>query len=263
MASTALGHLDWQIRYARSRIRNVLRIGAKSRRVFRNWPYFWLSRFRHDNGTLVLRNGLRFAIRPQATDRSSITEVFILSTYGPVPDGAVVVDIGANVGAFSLFAAQRAQTVYCVEPVQSNFEMLRRNVDLNHARNVRTFRLALSDRNGDAQIRDSGVTSSMYFATSGAAETVPTLTLETFFQQNGIDNVDYLKMDCEGAEWAILLSTPPEVLARIRHLEMEFHRLGETTHPQMLRDHLRSAGLESRTTDPNLFNGSIVAQRIS
>jgi len=253
--------LEWQLRCVGTKVRNTVRIGKQARQVFRNWPYFWLSRFQQRPGTLALRNGLRFLIRPQATDRSGITEVFILNSYGPVPQKAVVIDIGANIGAFSLLASQRASVVYSVEPVRSNFEMLRRNVDLNRASNVRTFRLALSDHNGAAEIRDSGVTSSLCFATEGAAETVPTMTLEKFFQQNGIHTVDYLKMDCEGAEWSILLSTPPEVLSRIRHLEMEFHRLGDDTHPRMLCDHLRAAGFECRTTNPDLFNGCIVAHR--
>ena len=184
-----------------------------------------------------------------------------MDTYGQVPEDAVVVDIGANIGAFSLLASRQAKVVYAVEPVRSNFEMLRHNVELNRLDNVIIYPLALADHNGTARIRDSGVMSSMYFGTEGAVELVPTVTLETFFRDNSIEEVDYLKMDCEGAEWDILLSTPPEVLSRIRHLELEFHRFQKDQHPEILCSHLRSAGLKSYTTNPDLFNGLLVAHQ--
>ncbi|HUA18281.1 MAG TPA: FkbM family methyltransferase [Bryobacteraceae bacterium] len=254
----------WRLRCAQSRVRNTFRIARQARRTFENWPYFWLSRFHRDIGTLILRNGLQFMIRPQASDRGSVTEAMILEVYGQVPEGAVVVDIGANIGAFSLLASRRAEVVYAVEPVRSNFEMLRQNVALNQLTNVIIYPLALADYNGTVRIRDSGVTSSMYFEGADHVELVPTVTLERFFNENGIDRVDYLKMDCEGAEWDILLSTPPEVLSRVRHLELEFHRFRiDKQHPQMLCNHLKSAGLESHTTNPDLFNGLLVAHQAS
>jgi len=252
-----------QLWHTESRIRNSLRIAKEAPAVFENWPYFLLSRFCRDDGRLVLRNGLQFMIRPQASDRSSITEAMILDVYGQVPEDAVVVDIGANIGAFSLLASRRAKVVYAVEPVRSKFEMLRHNVVLNQLNNVIIYPLALANCNGTVEIRDSGVMSSMYFDATDEIEHVPAVTLETFFDDNDIERVDYLKMDCEGAEWDILLSTPPEILARIRHLELEFHRFRKDKHPQMLCNHLKSAGFESHTTDPNLFNGLLVAHQMS
>jgi hypothetical protein len=51
-------------------------------------------------------------------------------------------------------------------------------------------------------------------------------------------------MDIEGSEWAVLLSTPPDVLARIQHIELEYHevnaRFGYT--PQELFSHIASGG---------------------
>jgi len=71
--------------------------------------------------------------------------------------------------------------------------------------------------------------------------------------------VDYLKMDCEGAEWDILLNTPAQVLSRIRHIELEFHNIADTTDPKMLQAHLGRAGFTSDISGADGFNGMITA----
>jgi hypothetical protein len=58
-----------------------------------------------------------------------------------------------------------------------------------------------------------------------------------------------------------VLKAPPDVLARIKHLEMEFHNLGSWTNPRMLQDHLSLAGFRTTFTDGDRFNGGLVAIR--
>jgi FkbM family methyltransferase len=251
--------LHWRLSSAASRLRITARIALRAPFVFANWPYFLVSRFGRQDGVLALRNGLRFYIRPRSSDRSSITEVNILDCYSPVPENSVVVDVGANIGAFALAAAQRARTVYCIEPIASNFGMLTRNIKLNRASNVKPLQVAVAGANGTARMTDCGVKSSLHFDTGGNTEQVRTVTLQTLMEENGIETVDYLKMDCEGAEWDIVLSTPPEILRRIKHIEMEFHNIGSATHPRMLQEHLRKAGFDSTATNGDLFNGLLVA----
>ena len=184
----------------------------------------------------------------------------MLDCYSPVARDSVVVDVGANIGAFALTASYRAKVVYALEPEQSNYDLLVRNIELNGANNVCPYRVALSNRNGTGLITREGMASSLYFqSASTKTEEVPTCTLQEFLTQHQIDQVDYLKMDCEGAEWDIILSTPPEVLTRIRHIEMEFHNIGAETHPAQLQAHLAKAGLASEYSDPNRFNGSLKA----
>lgn len=247
---------------AASRIEATVRIAVRAPRAFRNWPYFFHSRFQDREGTLELRNGVRFRIRPGTTDRSSISEVFLLHSYNPVPAGSIVVDVGANIGAFTLFAAKLAKAVYALEPVTHNFEALSRNVEINSLSNVSLHRVAMSGENGETQISVAGVESSIHFQRPGVQlERVPTITLETFLDQQGIDHVDYLKMDCEGAEWSILLKTDRSVLSRIRHIELEFHNIGDETDPRMLEEHLAAAGFQTTASEGARFNGLLVATR--
>lgn len=246
-----------------SRLQATARIAMAAPVVFRNWPYFFSSRFQDREGILELRNGLRIRIRPGTTDRASVSEVFLLNSYAPVPEGAaVVIDVGANIGAFTLFAANRAKIVHALEPVSNNAKVLSRNVEMNSLNNVSVHRLAMSGENGEAMISVAGVESSIHFQTPGSKlERVPTITLQSFLDQQGIAQVDYLKMDCEGAEWDILLKTPPAILSRIRHIELEFHNIGDTTNPRMLQDHLATTGFQSVASEGARFNGILVATR--
>jgi FkbM family methyltransferase len=252
----------WRLMVFGSLFASRARIAFRAPLIYRNWVYFLWSRFSNQEGILELRNGLRFWIRPHATDRAAITEVAVLGCYSEVPEGSVVVDVGANVGAFSLAASRRAAVVYALEPILANFEVLNRNVELNKATNIITERLAMSGENGECEMSVAGVFSSIHFRDANApVEKVRAVTLEQFLQERGISQVDYLKMDCEGAEWDIVLKAPPNVLARIKHIEMEFHNVGVETNPGMLQERLSLAGFRSTVSGGDRFNGALVATR--
>ena len=113
-----------------------------------------------------------------------------------------VIDIGANVGAFCIRAAQYSNHVTAVEPVSA--DILRENIRLNKVE-VKVIEGALGDGNR-AEI-----------AWDGCRATVPTYTLRQIIGISGA--CDFLKCDCEGGEWLIR----PEDLAGIRRIEMELH----------------------------------------
>ncbi len=258
----SIASLGWRVKVLGSFVANVTKTALRAPLVFRNWIYFLWSRFSDREGILVLRNGLRFWIRPHSSDRSSITEVLVLGSYSEVPEGSVVLDVGANIGAFSVAAGRRAAVVYALEPVGANFEILRRNIELNQAGNVVAERLAMSSENGECEMSVAGVYSSIHFRRANTKlEKVRTVTLESFLDERGITQLDYLKMDCEGAEWDIILKSPPDVLARIKHIEMEFHNINEKTDPRFLQEHLSLAGFHSTASSGDRFNGGLVATR--
>jgi SAM-dependent methyltransferase len=118
----------------------------------------------------------------------------------------LVIDIGANIGVFSILAAKRGAKVLAVEPVM--VDELRRNIALNRVRNIRVIEGALGD-GGEMEI-----------VWGGRTRHVPSLTLPHLISQMG--GCTFLKVDCEGGEWFI----DPEELRGIRRIEMELHRLG-------------------------------------
>ena len=96
------------------------------------------------------------------------------------------------------------------------------------------------------------------FHGDGDAITVCMTTLPKLMQDYGIQRVDLLKLDCEGAEWDIL-PTAEDVLPRIRQICMEFHCRGEWT-PAKLANWLRVRGYEVwHTAGP--WNGLLWASR--
>jgi hypothetical protein len=60
--------------------------------------------------------------------------------------------------------------------------------------------------------------------------------------QYALDTVDFLKLDIEGSEWPVILTSPPELWRRIRHVQLEYHETAAGYHPQMLLDRLALGG---------------------
>lgn len=127
----------------------------------------------------------------------------------------VVVDIGANVGAFCIRAARLSHTVTAVEPVTTT--LLKNNIRANDV-SVQVIEGALGDGKPAAICWDEH------------RVLTPTYTLGMITKLAG--GCDFLKCDCEGAEWQI---HPPD-LSGVRRIEMELHQppIGGVPNPALL-----------------------------
>jgi len=137
---------------------------------------------------------------------------FVLGALRP---GMTFLDIGANVGLFSIPAARKVRhgDVFAFEPTDSVYKVLRQNIGLNKLTNLQSFQLAIGDRVGEAvlQINVSGKDglNTIGKPTHPDSEivdqqTVPITTVDTFVHQNSISHVDVMKIDVEGAELPVL-----------------------------------------------------------
>jgi len=123
-----------------------------------------------------------------------------------VKPGSVIYDIGANVGFFSLLAAELSgQTgqVYAFEPLPRNVEFLRKHVALNRIENVTVFEAAVSDRGGEAFFDLSASTSMGHLAETGMLK-VQMASLDDLLSDGMILPPDFIKIDVEGAEFDVL-----------------------------------------------------------
>lgn len=147
-----------------------------------------------------------------------------------------VIDIGANQGFFSTYAASFGARVYAFEPSSENFEMLQRNLSENACGSLVTpFRVAVAGKRGrmtlyvglDSKREILSGTASITNTNRGGVdvkdESVEATTLDDILHENDIAFCDFLKMDCEGAEYEILQSTSAEAFNRIGRLSMETH----------------------------------------
>ena len=175
----------------------------------RNWPLY-LSNYlmrRKRPAEYELRNGFQL-IDGRGTLAGTIAVVFIRREYGPMQDYRTIVDIGANMGSFSVYAAMTCPNaqIYCYEPEERNFEVLRNNITINSLeRRVRTFQCAVASSSGDREmaVGDSPSNSLVNLGTAHAQQMVRCTTLRDIFKQNNLETVDLLKMNCEGAEYEI------------------------------------------------------------
>ena len=216
----------------------------------RNWPSFLLTYMRLGErpGTYRLRRGDTRIVARSGVDVSTIAVIFVKQDYGASVGGGTVVDIGANIGVFSLFAAAEPDTrVFAYEPVRATYEQLRENVALNELEGrVKTFNLGVTGASEQRRIHISrhGSPFSSLYGGDGDTEEVSCVGLDRVFADNGIERCQLLKLDCEGAEFEILFGAPDDVLARVGRICVEYHE--QENHPRFRRseliDHLAARG---------------------
>jgi FkbM family methyltransferase len=127
----------------------------------------------------------------------------------------VFLDIGANVGLFSLFVAAQAGSrarIFAVEPERGNLERLYFNVGANPGVPIRVIPIALSDAPGQVAIQvhshDRGGTRARRIATEApqaGEQRIEARTLLQLVKDENIHSIDAMKIDIEGAEDAVLL----------------------------------------------------------
>jgi FkbM family methyltransferase len=128
-----------------------------------------------------------------------------------VPRGATFVDVGANIGWYSLHVAAADPTarVYAFEPVPSSFDWLRAGVELNGLRNVEAVPTAVSDRTGDVVLYvDEAIAAAAAAAPASGGDELRGVRcratrLDDFARERDVAP-DVMKLDIEGGELAAL-----------------------------------------------------------
>lgn len=173
-----------------------------------------------------------------------IREVYDEGAYerGLLADGDTVVDVGANIGVFTLKAARRVPMgrVVAVEPAPLNLELLRENVARNRLANTVILDCALSDHEGEGRLFERGdyALYSLHLG-SGRATPVRVATLDRVFREQDIRACRLLKIDVEGEELAVLrgaaraLQATDQVIVEVTKIE---------DHPRLCRELLEAAG---------------------
>ena len=139
----------------------------------------------------------------------------------------VVIDIGANIGVVTQYMRQYAKKLYAIEPSPESFEALKKNKEFNNWDNVELFNVAIADRDGEMMLNTNAsnrTCHSLAIDYKQGGEMVKTMAMDTFFKKNKIEDVDFVKMDVEGAEDLILRSEGfKKVAPKIKAIEIEFH----------------------------------------
>lgn len=151
--------------------------------------------------------------------------------YFPFYQDAVIVDVGAHFGYFTLFAAKNTGSkskIISIEPDPQNCDLLRRNLSDNNVENATVLNCAISHSSGKMNLYGgSSINKSLFSDYSlGSGKTigeVDVLSLSDFMALHAPEKIDFLKLDCEGAEYDIILQSDSSVWKNIQVVSMEFH----------------------------------------
>lgn len=188
-----------------------------------------------------------------------VAEVFkdkVYDKYFVGKSNQVVVDFGGCIGITAYYFSKFAKIVYTLEPEKNNFDVLTHQLTFNNLTNVKPFNLAVSNTDGEAtfyhmQNKTMHSLRPAVVDNSQQHETVKTIRLDTFFEQEGIDHVDFMKVDCEGSEADIICGDGFQNIAdKIDVLFLELHSwMGRN--PEQLKEGLRMAGFTKIDVIPN------------
>jgi len=128
-----------------------------------------------------------------------------------IRDGFAFVDIGANVGAYSLFVAALAGPrahILAVEPQPDVFDRLTYNIRQNPFGTIKAVACAIADKAGELTLfldpRNRGQSSVKFVGSQAKSIRVPAMTLLDLIQKERLERIDAIKLDVEGAEDLIL-----------------------------------------------------------
>ncbi len=197
-----------------------------------------------------------------------LKELYRDAIYEPYLQGKmdlVMLDVGANIGLFSLYAEKYAKFIYAVEPSLEHIEVIRTMKEFNHLDKVIPVQCAISHKNGFANFYHNENTTmfSLKPEVNGKPdemEMVVTISLDTFFDKYDIQHVDFMKIDIEGAEAEVFGSEGfDRVKDKIDVIAGEFHTWSGVN-PQQFETYFSDRGFEFKwmnTTQATTF----IAQR--
>jgi len=168
-----------------------------------------------------------------------------------ISQGAVIYDVGANVGFYTFLAAAKAGkvgTVYAFEPLAENLSFLWQHIRLNQLCNVAVYPAAVSDVAGKLRFSRGGSRYSGHLNDQGEIE-VAAVTLDQFVFEEGNPPPSLIKIDVEGDEGRVLRGTRRLLCTTHPVIFLATH--GKQVHQECC-DLLTSAGyrLEGITGEP-------------
>ena len=171
-----------------------------------------------------------------------------------------VVDIGGNIGVFVLWAAPQVPQgwILSVEPNPVSVRCLKLNIERNDLGNVTAMQAAAGSDGGTMELiyhpgwemiaYNARVSAPWFYGQSAPARLLrwivagltnrqtsaepaqrinaPLMSLERIMDDQGIEVVNYLKLDCEGSEFEVLRSTSGACWSRIERAAIEYHEFG-------------------------------------
>lgn len=150
--------------------------------------------------------------------------------------GSIIIDIGANQGLFSVYAARNGAIIHAFEPMHENLLVLDKNVSQNDMHElVNVHRLAVTgtsyevdffvglDQRGDIISGSASIVDENRGSERHSRRVAKGIPINEVLRFCGVTRCDFLKVDCEGGEYAIFENISLENLRQIDRISLEYH----------------------------------------
>jgi len=201
------------------------------------------------------QDGIKCVIRDKS-DAIAFFEIFFLDSYNflkgfSINKNDVVIDIGAHIGYFTVFASKQAVQgkIYSFEPSSNSFKILKKNISINNLKNVFAENLGVLKNSGHATLfvnENYAITNSIFKNDKPefSKEDISIISIPDIVKKYQINKIDFLKLDCEGSEYEIILNLPKDVLKKIVKISVEVHSNIENYQFNDLYDFLKANNFE-------------------
>lgn len=220
-----------------------LKLLCKAIITLKNWylyPIVYFGLTRKPFVFFSTRNGYKLKIRnsEKSSDIHVFTEIWLENAYlreFDLGNNWTIIDIGSHIGLFSLFASEMCKDsiIFSFEPEKNNYSTQLENIQINNKKNIMLSNTIVSSITGLKKfyVSDTDFAASSIYKESDKSVLIPSTRLEDIFVNNKIQTCNLLKLDCEGAEYEILMNLPNEYLYRIDNICLEYEILDNYKFP--------------------------------
>jgi FkbM family methyltransferase len=179
-------------------------------------------------------------------------EEHILARFAP-KEGDTVIDIGAHIGRYTITSSKQvgdSGKVVAIEADPNNFQLLKRNIELNNLTNVLPLNYAVFSTKTKMKLYEqlaSAKYNSLMLARAAESKNyveVNADTLDNILNQNGVNQVNWIKIDVEGAEFEVLKGSTETLSNENVSLFVEIHNIEDPSHYDNIVDFLKYRNFE-------------------
>ncbi|PIR97582.1 MAG: hypothetical protein COT91_00705 [Candidatus Doudnabacteria bacterium CG10_big_fil_rev_8_21_14_0_10_41_10] len=211
-------------------------------KIVNNWPAVLSDKLGFSVVTKYwIRTGQSFICRSKSSDINIVVELFSGAEYPKEylrfsSKNQVVFDLGANIGAFSVYFDSLNKGVeysgYSIEPEDQNFRLLIKNLSLNKVENFKPVKAAITRKDGEVFLNTHVKQSAVSVVETPTDAKVKSHKLSTFCRENMLDRVDILKMDVEGSEYDIIETDRDFFRSSVASMILEYHNISPEKNAQ-------------------------------
>jgi FkbM family methyltransferase len=189
--------------------------------------------WRYPVSQIEFRDGLRFKVDAGGMDLSILYEIFGARIYdrqfGDIAPDGTILDIGANIGAFTVRAARDLVPngrVIAIEPNPKCLQLIEEHLTMNRLHNARLVQGAVASRSGPVCLHVAGYSAGSTLFSRGSDENTDVIVVPAISPQDALllaDSYELVKVDCEGGEFALFYETTPEDWKGTKRIALEYH----------------------------------------